>query len=174
MPQSIESILKKAKPRETTAVVYMAGDLVAELERLERQLAEAGDQTWAEPSLAAADPSRDIAQKIAAVRKRLKASEVEFRFRALPDKEWSDLLAAHAPRNDTEMFNAETLPRELIAACAVDPEMAPEQVDQLYAVLNQAQRNTVFDAAFSANTEASSIPFSVSASAILGALGDGK
>lgn len=182
MAQSIDAILKKAKPRETTVPIYMAGDLVAELERLERQLAEAGEQSWDHaPSLTGDDPTRAIAQKIAATRQKLKASEVEFRFRALPDwsddpavTTWSDLLAVHAPKNENETFNADTFPRALISACCVDPVMSPEQVDQLNAVLNQAQRNELFEGAFSVNTEGTQVPFSVTASGILASLTDGK
>lgn len=184
MAQNIEAILKRAKPRETTVPIYMAGDLVAELERLERQLAEAGDQSWDHgqgPSLAGADPTRAVAEKIAATRSKLKASEVEFRFRALPDwsdeeavTTWSNLLAAHPPKNENEIFNADTFPRALIVACCVDPVMSPEQVDKLTAVLNQAQRNSLFDGAYSVNTEGTQVPFSVNASAILGALGGSR
>lgn len=171
----IEALLKKAKARETTVPVYLAGDLVAEIERLERQLAEAGSAQWRADSLADTNPTRAIAEKIEAARKRLKASEVEFRFRALPDAQWSDLLAAHPPKDpERETFNTDTFPRALIAACAIDPVMNPEQVDRLFGVLNQGQRNDLFNGAFQVNTEGTNLPFSVSASAILGALGDGK
>jgi hypothetical protein len=171
----IEALLKKAKPRETTVSVFLAGDVVADIERLERQLADVGASAWSADSLASADPRKPIAEKIAAARERLKKSEAEFRFRALPDKDWSDLLAAHPPRDaEKEMFNPETFPRALIAACCVDPVMTPEQVDRLFGVLNQAQRNQVFDGAYEVNTEGTSIPFSVTASALLAGLGDGK
>lgn len=178
----IEDILKKAKPRESSVAVYMAGDLVADLERLERQLAEASEGTWRPNSMADTDPTRDIAEKIKATRDKLKASEVEFRFRALPEwsddpeiPTWSGLLAAHPPQDpEKEIFNPKTFPRALIAACAADPVMAPEQVDHLFAVLNQAQRNEIFDGAYEVNTEGTSLPFSVSASAILAAHGAEK
>lgn len=169
----IEALLKKAKPRETTVAVFLAGDVVAEIERLERQLAEASDGPWKADSLAATDPTKAIAEKIAAARKRLKASEAEFRFRALPDDQWSDLLAAH-PGKEDQLFDPGTFPRALIAACCVDPVMTAEQVDRLFGVLNQAQRNEVFDGAYGVNTEGTSVPFSVTASAILGALGGEK
>ncbi|MFC4034538.1 hypothetical protein ACFO3J_24120 [Streptomyces polygonati] len=181
MPTDIDALLKKAKPRETTVAVYLDGATGAEIERLERQLAQVGADEWA-PSLADTDLRRPIAEKIAAARRKLRASEAEFRFRALPDwsddpevKTWSDLLAAHPPENPAEVvFNVKTFPRVLISACAIDPVMTPEQVDRLFAVINQAQRDAVFQAAYDANTEASSVPFSVSASAILAAHGDGK
>jgi hypothetical protein len=170
----ITEILKRAKPRETTVPIYLAGDVAAELERLERQLADVGGDAWAADSLADTDPREPIARKIEAARKKLKASEVEFRFRALPDKGWSDLLAEHPAKEEGQLFDAATFPRALIAACAVDPAMTPEQVDELYAVLNHAQRNALFDGAFGVNTEGTQIPFSVTASAILAGRTAGK
>ena len=173
--KDIEAILKQAKPRETTVPIYMAGDLVAEIERLERQLAEVGAAQWQADSLASTNPTTAIAQKIEAARKKLKASEVEFRFRALPDDQWSDLLAAHPPKDpEKQLFDPDSFPRALIAACALDPVMTPEQVDRLFAVLNQGQRNSLFDGAYQVNVEGTSVPFSVSASGILAALGDVK
>ena len=175
MPRDIEALLKRAKPRETTVAVYLAGDLVADIERLERQLADAGGTQWQADSLASKNPAVVIADKIEAARKRLKASEEEFRFRALSDDQWSDLLAAHPPKDpEKNLFDPDTFPRALIAACCIDPVMSPEQVDRLFAVLNQAQRNEIFDGAYGVNTEGTAVPFSLNASAILGAPGDEK
>ena len=47
--------------------------------------------------------------------------------------------------------------------------MTPEQYDRLAANLNQGQRNQLFNAAWDANQEPTSVPFSLSASAILAA-----
>ena len=171
---NIEEILKKAKPRETTVPLYLAGDLVAEIEILERQLAEAGDGTWTPDSMADTDPRAPIAEKIAQVRKKLKASEVVFRFRALPDTEWSDLLAAHPPKDENGIFDVDTFPRAVISKCCVSPIMTPEQVDRLNAVLNQPQRNQLFDGAYGVNTEGTALPFSVTASGILAGLTAGN
>jgi hypothetical protein len=169
----INAIIKKATAREDTVVIYMAGNLVAQISRLERQLAEASDGTWKPDSMADADPTRPIAEKIATVREKLKASATEFAFRALPGEEWSDLLAAH-PGTDEQLFDPKTLPRMLISASCYDPAMTPEQVDALFVVINQAQRNELFDTAYGVNTEGTSIPFSVTASGILAGLTAGS
>ncbi|MFD0429427.1 hypothetical protein ACFQ60_22385 [Streptomyces zhihengii] len=52
--------------------------------------------------------------------------------------------------------------------------MTPEQLDELFEVLNEGQRSEMFDCAYAVNTEATSIPFSVTASGILSSLTDGK
>lgn len=171
----ITDILKRAKQRETTVQIYLAGDVLAEIERLERKLSDSNADTWKAASLASKNPAAKIAEQIAAARKRLQDSEVEFLFRAMPDQAWSDLLAAHPPQDaDRQQFDVKTFPRALIAACCVDPVMAPEQVDELFGVINQAQRNALFNGAFEANTEGTDVPFSVTASGILAGLGDGS
>lgn len=176
----IEAWLKKAKPRETTVPICLAGDVVAEAERLERQLADAGGGTWTADSLAATNPAAALVERIEAARKKIKASEVEFRFRALPDwsddpavTTWSDLLAKH-PGGPDQLFDPETFPRALVAACAIDPVMSADQVNRLFAVLNEGQREALFNGAYSVNKEGTTVPFSLNASAILAGLGDAK
>lgn len=163
----INDILKKAKQRETSVQIYLAGDVLAEIERLERKLQEANASSWKAASLASSSPATKIAGQIETARKKLADSAAEFQFRALPDKVWSDLLAAHPAVKDGEQWNIDTFPRALIAAACFDPVMSEEQVDALFGVINQAQRNALFAGAFEVNTEASDIPFSVTASAIL-------
>lgn len=169
----ISEILKRAKPRERSVFLNLAGDEVAEVERLERQMAELSD-TWQADSLAAGNPHEKLAKRIAAVRERMKRSEVEFRFRALGAQAWSDLIAAHPSKNKNEAWDPETFPQALLAQCCVDPVMSPEQVNELFEVLNEGQRTELCQAAYDVNAEATSIPFSVSASAILNSLTAGK
>jgi hypothetical protein len=63
----INDILKRARPREAPVVLYLAGDKAAELERLERQLADLGT-SWQPGSLAETDPRTALAEQIATAR----------------------------------------------------------------------------------------------------------
>lgn len=171
---AFEKMLATATPREGRVRLCLAGALNAELEELEEELVACGPG-WSPGSLADADPRVTLAERIEATRERMKASERVFRMRSLDDEAWSDLLAAHPARDGKqELFNAATLPRVLIAACCVDPVMTPEQYDRLAPVLNQGQRNQLFNTAWDCNTEATAVPFSLSASAILAARTDAK
>ncbi|TXS35354.1 hypothetical protein [Streptomyces sp. t39] len=175
---NIEDILKRAKPRQKSVWVCLAGDLLAEVDRLERELREVGEG-WSPDSLAATDPREKIAKRIKSVREQMKKAETEFAFRSIGDRAWSDLVAAHPPKKQgpggqTLMWDPDTFPRALIAASAVDPVMTPEQLDALFEVLNEGQRTELWDCAYAVNTEATSIPFSLSASGILSSLTDGK
>jgi hypothetical protein len=169
----ISEIIKRAKPRETTVTLYLAGDEAAEIERLEGQLAGLSD-TWKPTSLASTNPAEALAKKIKAARERIAKSAVEFQFRALGDKAWSDLIAAHPSKQEGQDYDPETFPRALVSACCVDPVMTAEQADALFEVLNVGQRNELMNGAFDVNAAATSIPFSVSASGILAAITGGS
>lgn len=175
---NIEDILKRAKPREKSVWICVAGDLLSEVDRLERELREVGEG-WSPDSLASSDPREKIAKRIKTVREAMKKAEVEFKFRAIGDRAWSDLVAAHPPKKQgaggqTMAWDPETFPRALVSASAVDPVMTPEQLDALFELLNEGQRTEMFECAYAVNTEATSIPFSVTASGILSSLTDGK
>lgn len=161
----IAEILAKAKPREHTVRICLAGDVAAEVDRLEAQLAAVSE--WKATSIADQHPGVEIAEQIAAARERMREAEVEFTFRALGAKAWSDLVAQHPGKTADEAWDAETLAPALVAASAVDPVMTSEQVDELFESLNNGQRDELIAAAWQVNGEATSVPFSLAASAIL-------
>lgn len=171
MPDFSE-ILKRARPREKSVSICLAGDELAEVERLERELASVGE--WRSESLAAKNPAEALTKRISAARARMKKAEVEFKFRALGDKAWSDLVVAHPSKNKHEAWDPETFPKALLAVCCVDPVMTPDQVGELFEVLNEGQRGELVQAAYDTNAEATSIPFSLSGSGILNSLTAGK
>lgn len=166
------AIMKQARPRETTVTLYLAGDVAAELERLEAQYAET--VTWEPDSLAAKHPGEAIAAKIKGARKKLTASATDFRLRALGDEAWSDLVAAHPSTDPNQRWDPLTFPRALVSACAIEPAMTPQQVTELFAVLNAGQREQLETGAYDVNASPTSIPFSLAASAIRAATTDGN
>lgn len=161
----IGEILARARPRERSVTICLAGDLAAEVERLETQLQEVGQ--WQPGSMADTDPRKDIARRIQELREEMRASETVFTFRALGAKAWSDLVAAHPGKTAAEAWDTETLAPALVSASAIDPQMTPEQVGELFEVLNHGQREALMSAAWEANGEATSVPFSLPASVIL-------
>lgn len=165
----ISQILKAAKKRQRSVFLCLAGDKVAELARLEHQLAGLG-KAWEPASIADSDPRTELAKKVAAARKAVRKAETEFIFQALGDREWSDLLAAHPSEDKGQAWDPETFGPALIAACSVDPIMSPDQVRELFEVLNAAQRDELWRGAYEVNVEAPSIPFSLTESGILDSL----
>ncbi|MGW7359473.1 hypothetical protein ACWGI0_23275 [Streptomyces sp. NPDC054802] len=168
----IKDVLKKVRPRELTVPVCLAGDLAAEVERLEAKLSSLSE--WRPDSIADQNPGIEIAEKIASARREMQESEVEFTFRALGAEAWSDLVAMHPGKTDEEAWDVDTLQPALVAASCVDPVMTREQLDELFEGLNLGQRQQLLDAAWQVNGEATSVPFSLHASAILASHTDGK
>jgi hypothetical protein len=169
----ITEILRRAKPREKSVFMCLAGDLIALVDRLEKQLTGLSDG-FRPQSLASGNPAEKIAKQISTAREQMQKAETEFRFRALGDREWSDLVASHPSKNKGEGWDPQTFPKALVSACCVDPVMTPEQAEELFQVLNEGQRTELMQAAYDVNAEATSIPFSVSASGILSSLTAGK
>lgn len=162
----IAEVLKKATPRERSVVVCVAGDAAAEVDRLEAELSRQS-QGWQPTSLADKNPGEKVARQIEAARQRMRESEVEFRFKALGHKAWSDLVAQHPSGNAEQRWDPDTFPPALVAAACIDPVMSPEQVGELLEVLNEGQAEELFNAAYEVNAEPTQVPFSLAASAIL-------
>lgn len=162
----ILDVIKRAKLREHTVPVCLAGDAAAEVERLERELASLAD-AWEPTSLGDKHPGEATAKKIAALRERMQKSVVGFELRALGDTAWSDLVAAHPSESKNEAWNPKTFPIALLAATCINPVMTIEQAQTLCEQLNEGQRADLHAGVWEVNQGATSVPFSVSASAIL-------
>lgn len=155
----ISELLEQASHREVTVQVCLAGDAGAELEALEEELGQLGE--WTPTSLAEKNPAFELQERVEAARQRVRESAVEFRFRALGHRAYSNLLAAHpAPKESKEPYDAGTFLPAVLAACCVEPSLTPAQVDRLLDVVNDGTARTLFAAALAVNEEPSPIPFS--------------
>ena len=169
MANSIEDILAKAKPREKTVMVCIAGDLAGEAERLQDELSRVSED-WEPSDLSEVHPARAIAEQLKVVHAQVREAEEPFKLRYIGDKAYSDLLAAHPPENEQEAFNSETFPRALVAASCVQPVMSEEQVIDLFEIINEGEIKKLFDAAWDVHNSSDVIPFSLAASALLASL----
>lgn len=172
---AIADLISQVKRPETTRQIVLAGDLAAEHEALERdlQLAQFSRTEPGEGTLAGGpNPlATSLAQQIMELRERMREHTHTFRFRGLPRKEYSDLVAKCPPSPEAKAEGAdvdwETFPIELVAASAIDPVMTVEEVGQLADVLTQAQWDSLYTAALTVNKRDVDLPFSYAASAIL-------
>lgn len=171
-PAAIADIIGQVKRPEKTVSICLAGDLQAEFEDLERDLQIARDQPPDGTLAGGSNPlATQIAQQIMELRERMREHSSVFRFRGLPRKQYSDLVASCPPSEDAKEQGAEvdweTFSVALVAECAVEPEMAVEEAGQIADVLTQAQWDGLVTAAFSVNKRDVDVPFSYAASAIL-------
>jgi hypothetical protein len=169
MPSSIEEILARAKPREKTVMVCLAGDLAGEAERLQDELSRVSED-WEPDDLTSTHPGRAIAEQLKAVHAQVREAEEPFVFRYIGDRAYSDLMAAHPSENAQEAFDSETFPRALVAASCAQPKMTPEQVADLFEIINEGEIKKLFDAAWDVHNSSDVIPFSLAASALLASL----
>lgn len=155
---NISELLAGASPREVTVQVCLAGDAGAELEALEVELGELGE--WQPTSLGETNPAYELQERISVARERARESAVEFRFRALGHRAYSNLLAAHpAPDGSKEPYDAGTFLPAVLAACCIEPSLTPAQVDRLLDVVNDGTARTLFATALAVNEEPSPVPF---------------
>lgn len=155
----ISTLLEQASPREYTVRVCLAGDAAGELQALEQEMGDLGE--WHPTSLAEANPAHALQERIDDARRRVLEASVEFRFKALGHRAYSNLLAAHpAPEGSKEPYDAGTFLPALLAACCVEPTLTPAQANQLLDVVNDGTARTLFQTALSVNEEPSPIPFS--------------
>jgi hypothetical protein len=145
----IKAVLAAARPREVSVRICVAGDLGAEAERIEAEL----DRLEGVPrsSLGEASGRAALVAELDEVIALMRDAEVEFRFRGIPPKTWSDTVAQHPARNEAEAWNADTLPVDLIAASCISPVMSVEDVQALYDVLPAGARTELWNAAYTAS-----------------------
>ena len=165
MPQKFADIRAAFVAREKRVDLVTDGALLAEHEALAEELATAMQQT--RTSLADGSSVRDLAQRVEALESQLAESRVSFRLRGLGRNAFQRLLAEHRPADDdARVFNPDTFPQALIAACSLDPVMTVEDVAELGDVLTDGQFDELFDAAWNACREVDGVPFSPLASAV--------
>lgn len=171
---SAKDMIKGAKRPEKVTPICLRGDLQADFEAAEKELAEAMRPA---DSLAGNGPVADIVARIEALQAEMVEHTLQVRMRALPRPEWKKLIAAHPPRRGEDNtiderdkyvgLNMESFWPAMIRACTIAPEMDDEDWDLLLGTaLTDAQFDSLSDAAWGINRSDVDIPFSRVASQI--------
>ncbi len=175
MSKDVEALIRGAKLPERSVPVCMHPDLVAEHERLERELDKARQQ--ARTSLADGGQAQRLAERIRELEAEMEESMVEFKLRAMPRPTWKAFIAAHPPRRDGDSVderdaaigvNVETFFPAIVRRCTISPELS----DELWTLLldeklTDRQFDTLSNAAWYLNRGEVDVPFSRAASRIL-------
>jgi hypothetical protein len=175
----IKDKLAKAKLPERTVTLCLNGDLVAEHEKLERELTQA--QKRPNDSLAG-NGVAELAERIEALEVEMREATETFTFRALPKRRsqaddrptWDEVMKRNPPRRGEDgeiiaedregQLNADAFGDDLIRTCAVSPEMDAEDWDALFSVISDRQYVDLSNAAWLINRGEISVPFSRAAS----------
>lgn len=164
-------MLAEAKLPEATVTICLRGDLAADHERAERELARL--QEASTDSLAGSGTG-EVIDRITDLEQQMREHTYEFRLRALPRVQWHELCSAHPPRRgdddeiiDADRFilvNTETFWEAMIRACLVDPQLSDDEWRQLETLLTDHAWNELCDTAWGLNRRGVSVPFSRAAS----------
>lgn len=165
----LSDLIKSAKLPERTIQHCVRGDIVADVERLERELSSLKTQ---DSRLTGNPEARALAEQIEALREEMSESVIEFTLRALPRRAFQKLLASHPARDDDKYdrsigYNRETFVDALVRASVAAPEVSEEDWETIVDAMTAAQWEDFANVAAALNMEQVSVPFSRSASRIL-------
>lgn len=169
--QDAKAVLAAAKLPERSVDLCLRGDLVAELQELQRELTDADREEKVSGSLEGGR-SVEISERIRDLREEMLEHTIVLRLRALPRKAKQKLIAEHPPREDNETdrlvgFNEETTSAALLRACTFEPDLDEDDWARFEEVLAEGQWVALNNAVWSVNTQDVDIPFSRRASQIL-------
>ena len=160
------SLLADAKLPERTVPVCLRGDLVAEHESADRDLARLAEMPAAKFS--GIPGVGKLRQRIQGLEDQMRAATYDFRFRALTRAHWHGLVAEHQPRPDNERdaaigVNTDTFFEALIRRTLVDPVLDDDAWARLSEALTDRQFDELADAAWGLNRRDVDVPFSPAA-----------
>ena len=166
----IKALIKGARLPEATVPLCLRADLVAEYERVKRELEKVRAATAG--SLAGpGEQGADLEERLRALWPEMAESTLTVTLRALPSPRYQALVAEHPPRQDGDEvdkrdrffgFNVDTFFPVLARACTVAPDLDAEDWNGLIGEdgkLTDAQVGKLCDAAWKLNRKDVDLPF---------------
>jgi len=146
LPTEIEAILEAAETDKFVRVATARVPFITQAQRDEHAALEAElvaaiefDKVENVDALNPVDTTGPIVDRLQAVQDEIDAAVVEFRFKGVGRKAWSDLAREHPPtkeqiaRNHRVEFNEDTFAPAIMALSCEQPKMTVEQITQFLA-----------------------------------------
>lgn len=166
MSKDFAELRKQARLPEQVVPICMRADLAAEHARLDAELRTKLDRP---ADSMAGNGAAGLADRIEALEAEMRESTYDFRLRALPKRQFRELVAAHPPKPgaDGKIPEADTMLGvcretfflELIPAVVVDPQL-DDWKTFLLEELTDRQYGDLEDACWFLNRDEVSVPFS--------------
>jgi len=163
-PVTIEAVMGLVRPREASVRVCVAGDLAAKAEKLATEI----DRLDRIPRTSLADSGGErhaLAEQLDELIELMRIAEVEFTFRDVGNKAFSDLKARFPSQDPNMRWDLDGMAPELVAKACVSPAMTLEQSLTLHEKLPRQSRDALWAAAWDACDGENRIPTSRVASA---------
>lgn len=168
--KSTKELLKAAKLPERSISICLRGDLIADIQELERELeamvkAEAGDRRMSSKS-----GQQAKAEEIEAKRAEMAGSSLDMRLRALTASSWREMVRKYPPaKDDKQNLGVDLLPfmGEAIPASVIAPDdMDAEDWETFNDNVPAPEISRLMSAVWELNTEGVDIPKSLIASVV--------
>jgi hypothetical protein len=161
----VRELLQQAKRAETVLQLCLRGDVQAEIDELELQLKNLKGDIL--PSLGDSPEAKPIAEQIQALVDEAQAATISVRLRALPRRQWQELVVKYPAKSEDYLYDADSLLGEAIPACWVSPELDSDTLEKVLDELSQGQYDELAQAVTALNRGEGRVPFSALASAVL-------
>jgi hypothetical protein len=149
---AIEALTKAKLPERVVPVCLDASAIEAYREAERKAVRTAADSLGGKAT---------VPDELAAA---VEAATIRFTLRALPRKQWTELIKAHPPRKDhlddrKVGYNEDTLYEAMVRASIVDPVPTDQEWTQIDEVLTEGEWIRLVTAAQALNLQGSSLPF---------------
>lgn len=165
---SFDDVRKKATLPTATVSLCLAGELMEELEDLQRRYAEAGA-----PENLGDDTKRRLREEIEAKRQEMLESTVDFKLKAMPARKFAIFWAGMPTRAEGETDKAwdeKAYPfyAELVSRTVIEPAMTVEDVGELCDIVAMTTWNALANECIRLNNRRVDIPNFDAASELIG------
>jgi hypothetical protein len=159
--KNVKQLLAEAQRAVRTVKVCTRADLAEEYETLETRLAKAkadNNSIGGNPQVA------ELSAQLEELREQLRDATIEVKIRGLPRRDYTKLVAAHAPREGNKAdamlgMNVDEVVEQLIKRGTFSPDLDAEDWEFLLGDVTEATYEQLTNAAWSANNRDVSVPF---------------
>lgn len=168
--KSTKELLKAAKLPERSISICLRGDLIADIQELERDLEEMVKAEATDRRMSSKSGQKAKAEEIEAKRVEMAETSLDLRVRALTATRWRELVRKYPPpKDDTAKLGVDLLPfmGEAIPASVVSPDdMDAEDWETFNDNAPASELSRLMSTVWELNTEGVDIPKSLIASVV--------
>ena len=162
--EKIRALVKSQHRPEKVVPLVLRADIQQQIEELEKRLIAIRAES--DGTLAGNADAAPIADEINALIEEAKDSTIDVLLRALPRKQWSDLVTKNPPKSDEFLYDVAGLMNDAVPACWISPELDDETREALLDGLTQGQWDRLSETTQMLNRGDVNIPFSALATRV--------